>query len=289
MDLTACRRIIIAFVICAANLPAQARDAAGNPVHWAYSAFFGTGRYKIDGQASVYTARISPRWDLRAAELDDDGQRKLGIELRLPITLGVHDFDRQNLLRNFDADNVNAVSAVPGVEIEIPINVRWTLKPLVHAGYGAQLSSSESAPIYWAGVKSKIDFRAGETDWSLLNSLTYVGFTSNTAPRSEFLALMTGFEFQRQLKEKKIGGRPVVLHWHVAHRRNLNELDFDLTGSIERVDIPSEWELGIAFGRAGSRLSFWRLGWDRVGVASRFSSNGDLSGFSLTFKSLFDR
>jgi hypothetical protein len=138
-------------------------------------------------------------------------------------------------------------------------------------------------------VKSKLDFTAGRTDWSLLNFLHYAGYSEDSGRRGEFLALTTGFEFTRQLRNKKIGDEPVVLHWHIAHRDHLNELNFDLTGSSQRLDVPSEWELGVAFSRQDSRLSLWRLRWDRVGVAVRFSSDGTLSGFNLTFRSLFDR
>jgi len=276
-------------VLTLAQHPALAQNDSPTPIHWAYAAFYGTGRYSVDATTDVYTLGFTPGWRIREADFNEDAQRTAGIEFRLPIAIGVHDLEGAASLQDADLGNVGSVSVVPGVEIEIPMNRRWTLKPLVYAGYGAQTRSSDSAWIYWAGAKSKLDFTAGKTNWSLLNFLTYVGFSGDADQRGEFLSLTTGFEFQRELKRRRLGKEPVILHWHIAHTGHLNELDFGLTGSIDRLDIPREWDIGVAFSKRDNRLSFWRLSWDRIGIAARFSANGRLSGFNFTFNSLFER
>jgi hypothetical protein len=55
------------------------------------------------------------------------------------------------------------------------------------------------------------------------------------------------------------------------------------------VAVDDEWEIGAAFSRGREPLRWWRLHWDRVGIAYRFSSNGHFEGVSLVFGSLYDR
>ena len=45
----------------------------------------------------------------------------------------------------------------------------------------------------------------------------------------------------------------------------------------------------MAFGKGAEPLRLWRLHWNRVGIAYRFSSDGEFKGISVFFSSLFDR
>jgi hypothetical protein len=53
--------------------------------------------------------------------------------------------------------------------------------------------------------------------------------------------------------------------------------------------LSSEWELGVAFSKASGRIGWWRLRFDRVGIAYRLGADGEFSGIGIVFKSLFDR
>jgi hypothetical protein len=59
--------------------------------------------------------------------------------------------------------------------------------------------------------------------------------------------------------------------------------------NIEHIRLEDEWELGVAFSTGPEPLRLWRLKWDRVGVAYRFSSDGNFSGISVFFRSLYER
>ena len=267
-----------------------AQSVEEEAVHWAYAAYFGTGRYRLSDGQKTFVVGLKPGWEPREASLDEDGKRVIGLRLRMPVTLGTHSFDTNAPLANLELDNVATMSAVPGVEIEIPMRPRWSLKPIAHLGWGSRLDGSASAWIYWVGLKSQLEFEAGKTEWALVNSLTRVGYTPSKGSSGRALPLLTGFEFRRPLERRKLGGDMVFLNWHLAYTRYLDGLGLDFANStIPAIDIGNEWELGLGFSKGDRRLKLWRLGWDRVGLAYRFDDTGEFRGLSLVFRSLFDR
>jgi hypothetical protein len=286
---SAARWLLLAAASSGVEALAQGESSEEQSIHWAYAAYFGTGHYDIGDLEDVYAVRAGLRRDLRAAALTED-RRRIGATLRVPITVGLHDFGADNELSNVSFDSVGTVSAVPGVEIAVPVTERWSIKPFGYLGWGSDLDGSASAWIYWAGVKSRRSFGAGPLEWAVVNALTYVGYKPRGEASAHIVPFLTGLEFERPLANTRIGGERVQLHWHVAYTRYLNDLTFD-TGApgAARIDIGSEWEAGVAFGKEGGRLRLWKLSWDRFGLAYRVSSNGEFTGIKVLFRSLFDR
>jgi hypothetical protein len=266
------------------------------PIPWAYGAYFGTGVYQVDDGETSYIIRVAPSWSIRTASLDDQGNRKIGWRFRAPIALGLHDFDTSELGTTLKLKNVSTLTAVPGVEFDIPMTKRWTLRPFAALGYGSQLDGSSSAWVYWGGVKSKYTFSADGFDWAIINALTYSGYTTahdnavtvDVHTSSRVLPLLTAFEFDKPI-DKKIGGEPVHLYWHVGYTDYVANKPLLLGSLVTSVDIGDEWELGMAFGRGKEPLKLWRFSWNRIGLAYRFSSDRRFQGISLSFSSIFDR
>src|SRR5210317_1464454 len=116
--------LTFASIDCAAN---EAKSIF-EPVHWAYSSFFGTGWYQIEDARSVFVVRVPIRQTLRKSSLTESGSRRLGVENRYPVAVGLHDIeDLGGIIEN---DNFATGSFTPGVELEIPINPRWYLRTL---------------------------------------------------------------------------------------------------------------------------------------------------------------
>jgi hypothetical protein len=278
-----CSLALIAFTpICAAQTEPS--------VPWAYSAYFGTGYYELGTGEDTYVLSARPSWTWREAGLDAQGKRRIGVEFRVPVTIGAYQVDVADLGGTLSLDNVSTISGVPGVEIEVPISERWSLKPLVYVGWGTQIDGDSSAWIYWGGLKSRLRFGGDDFDWGLVNSLIYVGYSSKDAEHGSALPLLTAFEFSRPIGSKKIAGNPVRLHWHVGYTDYLNEVILNPESSpISRMKLETEWELGMAFSTGDEPLRLWRLRWDRVGLVYRFDGEGDFHGIGIEFRSLFDR
>jgi hypothetical protein len=270
---------------------AHAQEVGIDELHWAYSAYFGTGWYQVSGDRDVFVLRMTPRWNIQDADYSEDGDKTIGIELKFPITFGLDRFNLDDIPEIIDLDNVASISVTPGVDITIPITARWSLRPYAAVGWGTVLSGSESSWTYWGGVKSHYSFKNGKLDWALINSVTFVGYTPNQGESEYFLPLMAGLEFDYPFGQRKLAGEQLMLSWHGMYTTYENNLDFILDegplGSSEA--ITDEWEFGISLRKQTSPIKIWFMNFDRLGLAYRFSSSGDLKGISFVFRSMFER
>jgi hypothetical protein len=254
------------------------------PVHWAYSSFFGSGWYKVDDARSVFVMRAPIRQTLRKSSLDRTGSKKLGIEIRYPVTVGLHDIE--DLGGIIDNDNFATVTFTPGVELEIPINKRWYLRTLAHVGWGSDLSHDDSAWIYYAGIKSRYVFPSKKYQWSLLNSLHYAGFTPDEG-RSDYLAVaQIGVELLQPLSKATIHGEPVDLHWTFMYSFLGNELHFNLPdGTFD--PIQDQMELGLQMSFRNRPFKIWFLDVHRIGLGYQFSPDGQFTAITFNMNSWF--
>jgi len=170
----------------------------------------------------------------------------------------------------------------------IPVSECWSLKPLAHFGWGSEIAGPESAWIYWTGLKSRNRMSSGGLDWSVVNSLKYIGYSPSDGPSSSAIPVMAGVEFQWPTQGLRIDGRPIYLDGHATYTAYMDDLEFNLA-VVYKTPIADEWEFGRAFSRGNERLRIWRLSLDRFGLAYRFSSSGAFRGFNFVFASVFDR
>ena len=285
-----------AALLLAPGLGAHAQDGRQS-VHWAYAAFFGTGRYTLDGGAETTMLSFAPGRLFRESELSGTGERRAGYRLRVPLSIGAHELDAPESLPDLRFHSVTSLSIVPGVEIDLPISTLWSLKPLAYAGWGTDFGGDASALIFRAGLRSERRFDLDAFDLTLYNGLTRIGYSESDGASSGINLFEAGLDFGRLLPAKKMGDEPVRLYWHILYTRYFDELSLDAIGLldeassrlVEASSVGSEWELGAGFGKAGSRLGIWRLKFDRVGISYRFDSDGQFSGIGIVFKSLFAR
>jgi hypothetical protein len=265
----------------------RAQDSSASSVPWAYGAYFGTGWYRIDADRDIYVIRYTPRWELREADISEDGTRTIGIELRFPITFGLNNFSYEDLPGSLDPDNLSSLSVTPGIDITIPITEKWFLRPYGAIGYGGTFNNSESVITYWAGIKSRYSFQLGKFDWALLNSITFVGHTPSVGPSDDFWPLMAGLEFDYPLGKSKLDGKQVVMSWHGTYTTFEDNLSSILdNGSYTAIS--DQWEFGMSFRKDKGRIKILFLSFDRLGLAYRFSTEGDFKGISFVFRSTFD-
>jgi len=265
-----------------------AQDTSSSSVHWAYSSYFGSGWYQVNDDRDVFVLRTTPRWELREADIAEDGSRTIGIELKFPITAGLDRLQIDDIPGTANPDNLASLSVTPGVDITIPVGERWALRPFASIGWGSLLNGGESAWTYWAGVKSRYTFQNGKLDWALLNSITYVGYTPSDGAAEDFWPLMAGLEFDYPLGNYQIDDEQVFLSWHGTYTIYEDDLDLVLENGSTNA-ITDQWELGVSFHKKEGRIKFGWFKFDRLGLAYRFSSSGDLKGISFVFRSVFER
>jgi hypothetical protein len=256
--------------LCLLCLLASFADAAAqevnssSSVHWAYSAYFGTGWYQVSGDRDVYVLRMTPRWDLSDADIAEDGTRTTGVELSFPITAGLDKIDLDDIAGTTDPDNLASLSVTPGVAITIPISERWALRPFASVGWGTLLN------------------------WALINSVTYVGYSPSDGPSEDFWPLVAALEFDYPIGNKQRDDESLFVSWHGMYTSFENDLDSVLQDG-STLPITDQWEFGLSFHRKKMPIKIWWFSFDSLGLAYRFSSSGDLKGISFVFRSIFER
>jgi hypothetical protein len=254
------------------------------PINWAYSSVFGTGWYQVEDARSVFVLRVPLRTTLRKSSISETGERKLGIGIKYPLTVGLHDVeDLGGIIEN---DNFGTVSFVPGVVLEFPINKRWYLRSFAHIGWGKELQAGEAAWMYYAGIKSRYKLPVEKYDLFLLNGFYYAGFTPDIG-RSDHLATASmGFELRQPLSNATLMGRPIDLHWNVMYSFLGRELHFNLPDG--RFDPINETiELGLQMSFRDGPFKLWFINVQRLGVGYRVSPDGQFTAITLSMRSWF--
>jgi hypothetical protein len=278
---------VLSLVLLVSPQTAVSQEQAPATVHWAYSAYFGSGWYSVPGNRDVFVARMTYRQALSDASLDADANRVIGKYLKFPVSVGLNRFDLDNPLDAADPDNISFLSVNPGIDIEVPVNDAWSLRPYASVGYGRALGSDGSAWSYWGGIKSRYSFKASKLNWHLLNQVGFAGYTPNEGPSDVILPVMAGLQFEHPVGKPADQADQKMLHWHVAYWRFGNNLEFDSIVSDANA-IKDQWEIGAALARRESPIRIWFLKFDRLGLGYRVSSDGALKGVTFIFRSLFD-
>lgn len=241
--------------------------------HFAYSALFGSGFYRLDDR-SVAVLRIPLAYRLRRP----DGRRP-GIRLLAPLTIGIHDFDFEDIAE-LGSDDLATLSLVPGVELEFEPTPLWSVRPSVHAGIGRDVSNGETAWIYGTRLTTQYRFERPEPRFAVGGELLWSGYTPDEGSAHFLTRLALGVDAKFPVSWK-LGGKPAFLATHFISYFYLNELEFNTLGT-EDIDVREELEIGLSIGTDPPMEIFgFRL--ERLGLAYRFSGEVDAIVFVTSF------
>ncbi|MEJ2383790.1 MAG: hypothetical protein P8Y54_05260 [Xanthomonadales bacterium] len=282
------RFAVLLLLVFAAPLAAQSVESdAARQVHWATAAFFGTGWYRVSANREAFIFRVPPRQVLREPVWDGSGARTPGIEILYPVAFGLHRLeDAPDFI---DFDNYGTVTFTPGVAVEIPMSERWRLRPHAHFGLGYERSSGEWARIYYGGVRSH--YTLAESDGrnlALLGSVSLAGYKPDYEGRGHYGSALVGFEGSTRSSTLTLGGAPARLNGHLTYSYMFDEMEFHI-GPQEVVTVRDEWELGLALAREGGKIGFGFIGFEQIGLAYKWSSNGAYRAITVNLRSPFTR
>jgi len=261
----------------------QAEEPEFEPIHWAFSSFFGTGWYQVHDNRSVFVLRMTPRQTIRESGISESGEGEFGITIKYPLTLGLHGIDEFSEI--IQSDNFGTISFTPGIELEIPINQRWYLRPFANVGWGTEFDSSNSVWIYYAGVKSRYTFPGQKFDWSLLSSIYYAGYTPDTGRSDRLAVAQLGVEFTQPINARFLG-RAVNLNYNFMYSFLGRDLHFGLPdGSFDPIE--DQFEAGIALSFRNRPYKVWFYKVHRLGLGYKFSSDGQFKAITINLRSWF--
>ncbi|HEX2138205.1 MAG TPA: hypothetical protein VHG33_00695 [Woeseiaceae bacterium] len=280
-----CRLLLVALLAVLSPIPVLAQ-AEAEAIHWAYSTWFGTGWYRIGDSRDAFAIRYAPRKLVRE-ETVTEGEESWSVEVEVPLTIGLEHFPLDDIAGSIDPANFASLSVTPAVNVTIPVTERWTLRPFAALGWGAVLNGDESAWTWWTGLRSRYRSSMGSLGWSWLYSVAVVGHSPNDGPSSNFWPVMTGFEFDYPAGDYELQGEKLYVNWHAAYTYIADEMELVRVGRAED-EIRDQWQVGIGINKEDTPIKLWRLQFERIGLAYRFSTDGELQGIGLVFQSLFD-
>lgn len=283
-------RLVILLAGFAAGLPglppAIAQEPGPTTVPWAFSSYFGTGWYEVGDDRDAFAIRYAWRKRIREAAIGEDGERRYGVEWRVPVTLGLDRLPLEDVAGTVDPENFANISVTPGLWIDVPVTERFTLRPFAAAGWGTVFGGEDSAWTYWTGANSRWRLSDGRLRTDVVNSIGFVGYTPKEGPSENFWPLLSAIEFSHPLAE--LDDDELRLVWHVAHTHFHGKLELTRPdGSIETIS--EQWEAGFALRRRDEPLRIGFLELDRLGLSYRFSTDGELEGIGIVLGSLFDQ
>ena len=178
--------------------------------------------------------------------------------------------------------NQQSASAVPGVELQIPVTDRLVVKPFAQFGAAHTFGTGSENPNSWvflAGARSVAQWRAGEYTFSLGNGIVYAGDDTIGSGFSEhYVSLQVAGEVRRPLGFK-IGGWAPDLGVYVADYYYPASLEFSrfLRPPLR---INNQNEVGFSIGSAEPFKMLW-LSNPRIGAGIVFG--GGLKVYHISF------
>ena len=129
---------VLSLIIGSASNWAQAGEDPGELFNYSFAIWLGSGYYRVKGADKRFAVlRVPAAYTLRPVQIDKPAlMDRLGFRLLLPAAVG---FEEET-----DTDfSFGAVAFVPGLEVQIPINHYWALKPFAQLGAGKDTAGGD--------------------------------------------------------------------------------------------------------------------------------------------------
>lgn len=262
--------------IAVAVSPASFSSEVDGVANYAYSVFVGTGKYEVEDRV-IYIFRAPLEFNLK--EVNYSEGQNVGLKLLVPVAVGVTDFEYLEELPEFDVNDIQTLSVVPGVEIPIALDGRWQLKPFVQAGFGVDSKSNSKSFIWGAGIRARGTY-GEDSRWKVGGEYLWAGNRPNgDDPTTKFNRLGVGAEYKIPTNWS-VGGRYVS--WH------LRAVQWYFTEAVEfkepaiRSKLESSTELGLSFGLS-SPVRVLGYNVTQLGVGYEWANDFEAIKFFTTF------
>jgi hypothetical protein len=251
-------------------------DEVDGVADYAYSVFVGTGKYTIQDR-TIYIFRAPLEFELY--EFDYGVDQKLGLKLLAPVAIGVTEFDTLDELPELDVNDIQTISFVPGLELSIPLNERWKLKPFAQLGFGMDTQSDSESFVWGAGARTQGTY-GDDSRWLVGGEFLWAGNNPNgDESTTNFNRLGLGVEYKiptsLSVFERSISWHLRAVQWYFSDEMTFEEpvLPFNLNNATE---------VGLSF---GLDRPIRMLGYDftQLGVGYEWSSGYEAITFFTTF------
>ena len=284
-DPTALRPLVACASLLAVAGPLRAGAAETQPLsdgeaqvaHFAFASQLGSGVYSVSGR-TIQIYRLPVGW-----QLIEPVDGRPGLRLKLPVTVGLYDFEARDVIESGLPDQLDTLTAAVGAELDFPVG-EWHLLPYLEAGRAWDAGGDADATLYSAAFHARREWQRAAHLWRFSAGVVYAGVDLDGAGNdTDLLKLEAGFESRRPVGFDIAGtaaevGAYMLLEWYADRAEEA------VVRSGGESGIPAQAEIGLTLGTRPV-LRLWGLPLPRVGLAYRFGDG--VSVYRLVFGSPF--
>jgi hypothetical protein len=266
--------MLLIFVIAAITVinqggirAAWAGDDPGDLLNYSFAVWAGSGVYRVkDANKRFVVLRAPFSYNLRSAQYDEPGFiDKLGFRLLLPAVVGIEEETKTDF-------TFGSAAFIPGLELQIPVNRYWTLKPFGQFGVGKDTADGDLKYIFGGGTRSLISFPWEKFVIGVGNSLILAKDRDVTSSESNgFSLLEAGLDIRHPLG-LKLFNRDLDGGIFLVASRFFKRVHFlEDVGETERINLIYTAGLTVGFEKT---VSIWKIDINRVGISYRWGNAG---------------
>jgi len=178
--------------------PIQNLELEDVDLSYIYPVVMGTGSYQIDGRRLWM---ITAPFNLTQRQTGE-GDAGIGVKWFLPVTLGYDEVEDYDWLGQLGDANLVTLSAMPGLQVSIPLSDSWTVRPFAQVGLGRDFVANEDFALGTLGVRLR-GLWEFEQSWELRfgASVRVAGETQFKSGRqNSFRLFELGFDLRRDTR-----------------------------------------------------------------------------------------
>ena len=272
-----CFVVFLGVIILSGTNPALAGEDPGDLFNYSFGVWLGSGVYKVkDADKRFAVLRVPMGYTLRPMQFDKPALvDRLGFRLLLPAVIGFEEETDTNF-------SYGTVAFVPGLEVQIPINEYWALKPFAQFGAGKDTAGGTAQYIYGGGLRSLVSIPWQKFVFGIGNSLVLAeDRDASSNDTSGFSMINAGLDI-RHPTNLTIFDRQLDISGYFIINYFRNQVDI-LSDDGNTSKINTLYDVGLTFG-VSEAVSIWIVSLDRVGIDYRWGDEGFKGiGFNLGF------
>ncbi len=269
--------VMLSIIVAGGTNHALAGEDPGDLFNYSFAVWLGSGVYRVkDADKRFAVLRVPAAYTFRPAQYDKPALRdRLGFRLLLPVAIGFEEETDTNF-------SFGAVAFVPGLEVQIPVNEYWALKPFAQFGAGKDTAGGDMQYIYGGGFRSLISIPWRKFVFGIGNSLVLAENRDATSKDTSGFSMVNAGLDIRHPTNFTIFDRQLDVSGFFIINRFQNRVDI-LSDDGETNRIKTLYEVGMTFGLSKS-ISIWKANVDRVGIDYRWGDDGFTGiGFNMGF------
>lgn len=257
------RFLLLLVAAASATFPARAQRAS-DLINFAFASRLGSGIYQTSG-GTLWILRVPAS----ATVVRPTGTRAYGASLLFPVTVGILDFEPEDILESGLPDRFDTLGFTPGVRFDVPAGPIWTLSPFAQGGPVRDFSTDTTSWVYSIGLTGEARIPKEAVEWIVRSELAWSGMNPHgESLEATFGELIQGFEVWSPLRAR-IGDAQLVLGWFAAGTLYWGRARFVEDPDFQPQLYSVQGEVGIVLSTR-PRTYVWKVRVPDVGLSTRF-------------------